>query len=80
MVPLTFSLLKLLFDRFLVSFHALVLFYEAVDRNFDLFDIVERHVRRAPKNFMYEFSFNVTSCQAACVSSGMLESPDKLKR
>jgi len=26
-VPLTFSLLELLFNRFLVSFHALVLFY-----------------------------------------------------
>jgi hypothetical protein len=72
MMPLAFSLLKLLFDRFLVSFHALVLFYEPVDRNFDLFDIVERHVRRAPKNFMYEFSFNLASCQVAFVSCGTL--------
>src|SRR6266545_3546708 len=44
MVPLAFFLLKFFFNCFLVPSYALVLFYEPIDRCFELFDIVERHV------------------------------------
>jgi len=51
---------------------------EPIDRCFDLFGRCRAACLEAPKNFMYEFSFNMTSCQGASTSYGLIETLDKL--
>jgi hypothetical protein len=64
MMPFALFLLQFFLDCLFFAPHALMLFEEPVDRCFQLFDIMESHGCVHHPNFMFEFSFNLTPCQA----------------
>ena len=61
MMPFTLFLLEPFLNRFFFRLDSFVTGEESVDGRFQLLNIVESHDNA--KNFMFEFSFNINSCQ-----------------
>jgi hypothetical protein len=53
-----------------------VYFQEQVDRRFELFNLLERHSCVHRLNFMFEFSFKPTPCQAKLLAGSRVKNRD----